>query len=256
MSFIIAFLTALLGIPASLWISSNESACRTSEFPTLLYHHIREYSSLIDEEAKNLSVSPEEFEKQMQYLHKNQFTAITSKDIIHNTVPCKSVMITFDDGYYDVYTRAYPIMKKYNYVWVIGIILAKVDESDYLFWSDIQKLQKAGWEIASHTWHHPNLSTLSEQYIPYQIGQSKKDLEKWFDTTVNIFVYPGGRYTYATLDQIKISGYQYAFTTQSGKTNLLKPHLELKRIDILPSTSLEKFKTLITGETVGTTVQK
>jgi peptidoglycan/xylan/chitin deacetylase (PgdA/CDA1 family) len=41
-------------------------------------------------------------------------------------------MITFDDGYHDVFTRAYPIMKEYHFVGIVGLILAKIDESDYL----------------------------------------------------------------------------------------------------------------------------
>lgn len=68
----------------------------------------------------------------MQFLHDNKYSIITSHDIQSGTVPCKSVMITFDDGYYDVFTGAYPIMKEYNFVGIIGVILAKIDESDYL----------------------------------------------------------------------------------------------------------------------------
>lgn len=253
MSLIIAFFTALIGIPASLGISTHNPECSASDFTTLMYHHIREYDDL-SAEAYNISVSPKEFEEQMKYLHDNKYKVITSHDIFDNTVPCKSVMITFDDGYYDVLTQAYPIMKKYTYVWVIGIILAKVDESDYLFWSDIRKLKKSGWEIANHTWNHPNLSELSEEYIPYQIDQSKKDLEKWFNTKVHIFIYPKGRYKYKTLDQIKASGYTYAFTTQSGKTNLTESPLEFKRRDVLPGMRIEEFAKLI--EASKTTAEK
>lgn len=222
-----------------------------------MYHHVREYD-ILSAEARNISVSPEEFEQQMKYLHDNKYKAITSHDILNNTVPCKSVMITFDDGYYDILTQAYPIMKKYKYVWIMAIILAKVDESDYLFWSDIRKLQKAGWEIASHTWHHPNLSELAEEYIPYEIDQSKKDLEKWFNTTIHIFIYPKWRYRYKTLDQIKASGYTYAFTTQYGKTNFAEKPLELKRIDVIPGMTKELFAKLVEGnpEDKKTTAEK
>ena len=121
MSIIIAFFTALLGIPASLGVTFNEPKCRTTEFTTLMYHHIREYTNLENIAAKNISVSPEEFEQQMQYLNQNKYTVITSQDIVNNTVPCKSVMLTFDDGYYDVFTQAYPIMKRFNYVGVIAV---------------------------------------------------------------------------------------------------------------------------------------
>ncbi|MEI6710756.1 MAG: hypothetical protein WCK88_00320 [bacterium] len=140
MSFIITFLSSLFGL--SLFGLSTDTTCRTSQFTTLMYHHIREYDQLPDD-AKNISVSPKEFELQIHYLSKNGYKSITSQDIHNGTVPCKSVMITFDDGYYDVFTQAYPVMSYYNYTGVIGLILARIDESDYLFGSDIKSLQKA-----------------------------------------------------------------------------------------------------------------
>ncbi len=132
MSILIAFFTSLLAIPTSLGGNTTESVCRTSEFTTLMYHHVREYSTL-DIAAQNISVSPSEFRAQMKFLYENEYNVITSRDIDEDRVPCKSVMITFDDGYYDVFTQAYPIMKEYNFTGIIGLILAKIDESDYLF---------------------------------------------------------------------------------------------------------------------------
>lgn len=242
MSFLITFLSSFFGL-SSFGLSEN-TTCRTTEFTTLMYHHIREYD-ILSPEAKNISVSPEELETQMKYLSENGYRSITSHDIQDGTVPCKSVMITFDDGYYDVINQAYPIMKQYNFVGVVGLILAKIDESDYLFWADIRALQKSGWEIASHTWHHPNLSLLDETLLPREIHQSKEDLEKWFHTKVHIFIYPKGRYRYRTLDEIRKSGYIYAFTTQTGKTSLVEKPLELKRIDVIPGMTKESFAQLI-----------
>ncbi len=94
--------------------------------------------------------------------------------------------------------------------------------------------------------------------MPYEVDQSKKDLEKWFHTQVHIFIYPKGRYTYATLDQIKTSGYNYAFTTQTGKTNLKGKLLELKRVDVIPGMTEESFAKLIEGnpENKTTTAEK
>lgn len=113
MSFLITFLSSFFGL-SSFGLSEN-TTCRTHEFTTLMYHHIREYDTLIPE-AKNISVSPKEFSAQMKFLSENKYHPITSHDIHEGTVPCKSVMITFDDGYHDVYTQAYPIMKQYGYV--------------------------------------------------------------------------------------------------------------------------------------------
>lgn len=250
MSTIIAFFATLFAMNSSLGIPTSEViSCQSSVFTTLMYHHVREYADL-DNNARNISVSPKEFEEQMKYLHKNNYKVITSQDIENKIVPCKSVMITFDDGYYDVYNHAYPIMQQYGFRGVLGLIPAKIDESDYLFWSDIRKLLASNWEIASHTWHHTNLSTLPKENMDYEIGQSKKDLEKWFHTTVDIFIYPNGRYTDDTLREIKSSGYRYSFTTKNGMSNLLDNPLELNRIDIAPGTTIERFSELLKNEKI------
>jgi hypothetical protein len=85
--------------------------CRTHHFPVLLYHHVREYKNLTEKAAQDISVSPEEFEKQMAYLARAGYTTITTKDIEGNSVPCKSIMITLDDGYDNVYSEAFPVLK-------------------------------------------------------------------------------------------------------------------------------------------------
>ena len=53
-------------------------------------------------------------------ISQNWYHSITTKDIVKNSVPCKSVMITFDDGYYDVYKNAFPLMKEVNYTGVVA----------------------------------------------------------------------------------------------------------------------------------------
>ena len=89
-------------------------------------------------------------------------------------------MLIFDDGYYDTYTHALPIMQKYGYVGILPLILAQLDESDYLTGKNVRTLQGLGWEIANHTWNHPILTNKNLPHLNYQITQSKHDLEKWF----------------------------------------------------------------------------
>jgi len=220
-------------------------ACITSHFPILMYHHIREYDEFSDMAAKNLSVSPGEFKEQLNYLAKNWYHSITTKDIVKNSVPCKSVMITFDDGYYDVYKNAFPLMKEVNYTGVVGLILWKIDESDYLFWPDIIELHKANWEIASHTWNHLILTQLSQNALNRQIRDSKKDLEKWFHVSIQTFVYPGGFYGVGAMKTVAQSGYRYAFSTRFWEANLLDHRLKLNRINIPPGITVEQFSELL-----------
>lgn len=210
-----------------------------------MYHHIRNYQNLTSKAAQDISVSPQEFDAQLNYLHASGYNTITSQDIVDNTVPCKSVMITFDDGYFDVYQNAFPIMRKYNYVWIIGLIVAKMDESDYLFWRDIYALQSAWWEIASHTWNHAILTRIKNFKLIQEVKNSKKSLEKWFHTPIHIFVYPGWYYDIESLKSVQESSYRYALTTRFWEADLHERKFELRRINIIPGISPEKLADLL-----------
>jgi peptidoglycan/xylan/chitin deacetylase (PgdA/CDA1 family) len=80
-----------------------------------MYHHIRDYAALDDPAARNLSVSPAELRSQMQYIRDQNYRVITTEDIHDGTVPCRSIMLTFDDGYADIYSDAFPILQEYDF---------------------------------------------------------------------------------------------------------------------------------------------
>ncbi len=242
--FTIVLSSLLFIIPLQTHVDAGE-ACYTSSFPTLMYHHIREYSD--DKKTNDISVSPEEFEAQIRFLSQKWYRSITPRDIHQNFVPCRSVMIMFDDGYYDVSTNALPIMNKYRYRGVISLILSRLDESDYLTGKDVIKMQNLDWEVANHTWDHPILRLKSEPELNRQINDSKRDLEKWFSIVewVRAFVYPGGFYDAQSLDALRASSHMYGFNTHHGLSDLTKSHLELNRINMLPGTTPEKLETII-----------
>ena len=70
----------------------------------------------IDHTFISLAVRPEDFDSQMKYLRNNGYHTITPDELYDalagsSTLPENPVLITFDDGYEDNYTNAYPILK-------------------------------------------------------------------------------------------------------------------------------------------------
>jgi len=76
--------------------------------PVLLYHQV---NPLID-------VTPELFEEHLNYIDSRYetFTYSEAYDYVqeHGALPSNSLLITFDDGYYDNYKIVFPLLKKYN----------------------------------------------------------------------------------------------------------------------------------------------
>jgi len=105
----------------------------------LTYHRISDELDIQDP----LKVSMENFEKQILFLKEN-YSIISGEqlaDIITNKrlFPPKACLITFDDGWRDNYTHAFPILKRYR---VPAIIFISTDYigTDKMFWHE--KLKK------------------------------------------------------------------------------------------------------------------
>src|SRR3989344_6080806 len=64
------------------------------------------------------TVTPRNFDRQLQFLKKHKYTLVTLSEIIRrkeNNESLKNcVAITFDDGYQDFYTNVFPLLKKYS----------------------------------------------------------------------------------------------------------------------------------------------
>jgi peptidoglycan/xylan/chitin deacetylase (PgdA/CDA1 family) len=209
-----------------------------------------------------LRVEPIEFEKQIKYLVDNNWTFLTMSELIEkkDNLPYKSVAITFDDGYEDNFTNAFPILKKYSLKATIYIVVDRHDRE----WSSkrkeknssgelknepklsdeqISKLTNSGLiEIGSHTITHDNLPTLNKQQKIDEIQNSKIEIEKRFNIKCNSFCYPFGLYDKEDIQIVKDSFYTNATITTKGIDNLTKLDLfELKRITISGKDNMMAF---------------
>ena len=183
--------------------------------PILLYHHIAKVSI-----QNSYYVSPEIFDKQMEWLKENGFTVISFDDFIlapqtEGALPPKPVMITFDDSLRDQYLEAFPILKKYGYTATFFIKLNNVDKSkNTLNWPDIQELAAAGNIIGSHSLNHDNMSRMNKKKLETELLESKKIIEENIGHSVKYFSYPGGAYSQQTIEAVKAAGYLAAVTTR------------------------------------------
>ena len=132
------------------------------------------YHGLIDDTSKQNKyfIDPKYFEEDLKYLNENGFTTIFASDLINhfekNTpLPENPVLLTFDDGYYNNYTFAYPLLKKYNCKAVISPIGYHADEAvketnqntfySQCTWKQLKEMSDSGLvEIQNHTYnlHH------------------------------------------------------------------------------------------------------
>ncbi len=210
----------------------NKANFKDSNF-ILCYHSV-------DDSNWRFSTPPVEFKKQIAFLKKN-FT-VSNLDTILGSPRKKtcSVAITFDDGYEDVYTNAFPLMKNLGITGTVFLIGDKDNSNrgilnnnkNLLSNLQINDLKKHGWTFGYHTLTHSKLK-----------GMSNSRLQKEVASKYNYFAYPNGYYDQTIIKAI--SKYKYALTVDGGKLST-NNHYKINRVPIEGAIKLEQFKVLLT----------
>ncbi len=113
------------------------------------------------------------------------------------------VSITFDDGIASQYTKAYPVLTKYNMLATFYLISGSLNTDFFMTTTQAKKLKSSGHELASHTVTHPNLTTLSAADLDRELSKSQKDLKALFGGSFLDFCSPYGLYNDAVIANIK-----------------------------------------------------
>lgn len=202
----------------------------------LMYHYIRQVDAAQDPLGFDLSITPEALESQLQAMQAAGYQFITMSDLLAGKGSERAVVLTFDDGYADFYTSAFPILQKYAATATQYVITDKIG-GPYLSWDQIKELDRAGIEIGAHTQHHLDLSRMTAQQQAQEILGSKQALETQLGHPVSAFCYPAGRYNDETVRQVRAANFTSATTTESGTVYSLEDPYRLKRIRMSPDRS-------------------
>jgi len=230
----------ILSLLGTALVGCTATALRpTLQVPILMYHYISVNPLAPGDVLRTrLSVPPAQFAQQLAYLHRAGYTTITLDDLVaalhlRTVLPPKPVILTFDDGYADFFTNAYPLLQRYKDKATIYIITRKVGTPGYLSWPKLRILAASPLiTIGAHTRTHPELPMLSARQSWAQMAGSKSDLETHLGIVVHHFAYPSGHYNATSLEQAAQIGFVTAVTTQEGMEERLDRLLTLPRVRV------------------------
>ena len=201
--------------------------------PILTYHRIARGTSPKDLDDYSLPVS--QFERDMHYLHTNGYICLPLSELLQKSenrrfFGKKSFSLSFDDGYEDFFTIAYPILRRYGFTATVFLVTEKINkqsklemdegEQSYLNWEQIDVLHQNGISFGSHTCTHPMLPSLTLGAIQYELAVSKETLEENLGTDVHWLAYPYGASTNEIQRMTEVAGYTAAFGVYGGKSGL------------------------------------
>jgi len=211
----------------------------------------------------SLRVTPEMFEKQLEYLNKHGWRFHTMSELVRLPLPLppKCVALTFDDGYEDNYKQMLPLLEKYDARATVYLVVdrhnrewsskrkkknrsGELMREPKLLDSQVLKLIESGRvEIGSHTVTHDNLTALESDQKQHEIVESRNLLEKRFAKPCLAFCYPFGLYDESDVALVRSAGYESATTVEKGIDNWLTADpLRLKRITISSKDNLIAFR--------------
>jgi peptidoglycan/xylan/chitin deacetylase (PgdA/CDA1 family) len=209
------------------------------KLPILMYHYVEYVRDPNDTMRIKLTIPPYLFEKQLQTLLDNGFTTYQVKDIpaiLDEKMPIeasKSAILTFDDGYEDFYTDAWPLLKKYNMKATIYVINDLLNHRGYLTTDELLQIatdESHLVEIGAHTMDHAYLTGMKHDAVLGQIVNSKKGLESLLGIPVETFAYPFGAFDDQAVEITKEASFSAAVSVIPGNVQSKHDLFYLPRI--------------------------
>lgn len=192
------------------------------EVPILMYH------SITDLPENDYSISPQTFENDLIYLKQNGYETVSPEQLIAYTngtgdLPLHPIMLTFDDGFFNNYSIALPLLEKYDMCAVISIVgiftdiyapdAPHNDIYSYLTWEDLQAALDSGRiTLGNHTYDmHSNEE---------RAGCAKKSYETeadYHETLLHDLSYLQNRFQEKLNYQPVVFTYPYGFLCDESK---------------------------------------
>lgn len=221
--------TEVRKLPVEIEKKLLEASSSAIRVPILMYHYVEFVKDKGDTIRQSLDIIPPIFDAQVKTLQENGYTFITAKDLADildekKEAPEKPILLTFDDGHWDLYTDILPILQKYHVKATAYIVPGLLNGSDFLTTQQLEKVATSGAvEIAAHTVHHVWLKGKSLGVVEKEVKDSKIMLEKIIKRSVVSFAYPFGAFDDAAIQVVKDAGFLTALSTVPGieqsKTN-------------------------------------
>ncbi|WP_208609606.1 polysaccharide deacetylase family protein [Streptomyces atriruber] len=233
----------------------------TESVPILMYHSVARVPSAA---THGLSVSPDDFERQMEVLGEQGFTPLTAAQLAARwrsrgqTLPDRPVLITFDDGYEGVHRYALPVLAKHGFASTLfvstGWLRGEYDTGGaldrMLDWDQVRELAAAGAEIGGHSHTHPQLDQLSDDALRFELRRCRDIVADELGTRPASFAYPYGYSSRRVRERVRETGFRQALAVGNGLARRTQGPYALRRVTVRRTTGADEFERLVTGRAI------
>lgn len=239
--------------------------------PILMYHSISNDSEVSVGPYYKTNTSPAVFRRHMEFLRGEGYHTLSleqalelqehglasfdgkdqasrpkpTEPSISPAFPSRCVVVTFDDGYRDFYTEAFPALREHGFSATMFLPTSLIQNprrsfkgKECMTWDEVRELDKAGMHFGSHTVTHPKLVELSWPEIRSEVSESKSQIEQQLGHPATTFAYP---FAFPQMDkqfvlnfttELREAGYQCCATTEVGRLKAGDNPYRLKRLPV------------------------
>ncbi len=230
-----------------------------ARLPILMYHNIGPLREGFD---RYLTISPEMFERQLQWLTKHGYTPIHTSDWIAyqrdgTALPDKPILLTFDDAYADIVEFGLPLLVKYGFTGTVFVVSDEIggtnkwdlhlglSEQPLMSERQIREWADKGIEFGAHTKTHADLTILTPEQVAEEMKGSRRRLEYLLGVPVPSLAYPYGYYT-AAVAEIARRYFDLALTCDRGLNYLGTDLIRLRRAEVIPIETPGDMRSMVT----------
>lgn len=237
----------------------------TATVPILMYHSISAADDSRSHPYYRTVTSAEVFQDHVKFLRENGYRAVSLSDAVSLTQGSaleaeKHFVTTFDDGFQDFYTQAFPILSRYGYTATVFLPTAYIGNTprkfngvECLTWRQVRELQTAGVDFGSHTVTHSQLRDLDTLKAQAEVRCSKDTIEGELGRAVKSFSYP---YAFPETDRVfrqrlrealQEAGYENGVSTIIGRVDRNDESLFMKRLPVNSFDDRRLFRAKLEG---------
>lgn len=231
----------------------------------LMYHSVSNRQDSGISPYYQINTAPAVFANQMKFLYKTGYRVINLCDIEEyygssESANSKAVIITFDDGYRDFLTDAFPVLQQYGFSATVFLPTKFIRNhrrqfkgKDCLTWDEVRELHANGVQFGSHTVTHPQLNSMRRADVEMELMRSKQGIEAGIGEKIDCFSYPYAfpeedRSFVADLaDMIERCEYKFGVSTRIGTSDKYDNRFFMKRIPINSHDDAPLLKAKIAG---------
>ena len=181
-----------------------------------------------------LSIAPDLFEAQLALLRRRGYRTGGLGELrllaAGQRLPAPQVFLTFDDGYRDSATEAFPLLLEYGFKGWFFVIPPLLEDGGALAWPEVvgerreyphtmrsltwsmaKEMADAGMEFGSHTLTHPHLPELADERLTQELLDSRQKIIDELGRC-DTLAYPFGHWGPHVAAAAAAAGYSFAFS--------------------------------------------